>query len=214
MVDLTGQKFGRLTAIKPTEKRCGHCIGWECHCDCGNRCIVGSAMLRIGNTQSCGCLHKEGLAKRNTKHGMSRTKMYWTWGDMVSRCKNLQHHAYKNYGGRGISVCDRWLKFENFLKDMGEKPNPMLTLERINNDNNYEPKNCKWATRKEQRNNQRDSKNQKWFFAYNKNTGEWDEDNNQYEFAKRHFLHTSGVGRCCRGKQKQTMGWIFKYLEV
>ncbi len=102
--------------------------------------------LKSGNTKACGCLHKT--------HGMSEHPLYSVWGQMKERCQKPTNQAYKNYGGRGISVCERWESFENFLFDIGIPPKG-LTLERMDNDGNYEPGNCKWATRSEQRANQR-----------------------------------------------------------
>jgi len=129
---------------------------------------------------------------------------------MKARCLNPKSHAYKNYGGRGIKVCDKWLKsFSVFLKDMGEKPGG-LTLERINNNGNYEPENCKWASWLEQEGNKRDMK---WFCALNKKTGEIYKKNNQCEFARQHGLCNVCISRCLRGNQSSHRGWIFNFIK-
>jgi hypothetical protein len=119
-------------------------------CSCGNEVKALGGNIRRGLTKSCGCLRDE----NRIKHGMWGTPTYWVWHSMLDRCRNSEHKSYKNYGGRGVKVCDRWFKFENFLADMGEQPKD-LTLDRRNNDGNYEPRNCRWITQKEQCRNRR-----------------------------------------------------------
>ena len=152
LIDLTGRKFGRLTVISRGDNTKNKRIRWHCQCDCGGDALVVGAHLKNGNTQSCGCIHKKGLVERQTSHGMSETAEYATWMHMKQRCDNISDKDYKDYGGRGIEVCDRWRKFENFYEDMGPRPKG-ASINRINNDGNYEPGNCEWAGGKDQARN-------------------------------------------------------------
>ncbi len=151
-LDIAGKRFGMLVAIKRLEpiKRNSR---WECKCDCGKIEPVWQSGLACGDAKSCGC----NIRKSRITHGKSRTKIHALWRGMIRRCSNPKDSNYKNYGGRGISVCERWKTFQNFYVDMGERPEGM-SLERINNDAGYSPENCKWATWKEQQNNKRCSR--------------------------------------------------------
>lgn len=152
--DITGQRFGRLLVIGISKRRLTGKTMWSCKCDCGVRVVVRVASLRTGHSRSCGCLARE-LA---SSHGLSRTKEHVAWAAMKGRCQNPRNRAYADYGGRGIIVCDRWSEsFENFLADMGPSPSLDHSIDREEVDGNYEPGNCRWATREEQGSNKRNT---------------------------------------------------------
>jgi len=147
-------KDSRLTPVKPIEIiHKGNRKYCFCDCLCGTRKLIRIDSLNNGESKSCGCLHREAV----TKHGMKKTKIYHVWAIMLDRCNNPHSIKYPNYGGRGIKVCDRWLKFENFFTDMGDKPSEEYSLDRINNDGDYTKDNCRWATNKEQSRNKRNN---------------------------------------------------------
>jgi hypothetical protein len=162
ILDITGQRFGRLTAIAYQRNR-----HWLFQCDCGEMKIIDGRNVCKGDTRSCGCLRKEvlrnriftheqreALIKRNTVHGLRHHPAYDRWRQMLARCHDPEHKRFSDYGGRGIVVCARWHMLENFIEGMGDLPKG-LTIERVDNDGNYELMNCKWATYTEQNNNHR-----------------------------------------------------------
>lgn len=155
LIDLTGQKFGRLTVVERAEDYVGKSgnrkVRWLCKCECGKEAIIRGCDLKDGHTKSCGCDPK----RHNKKHGLGGTRLYSTWNGMKRRCSNPNDKEYKNYGGRGVKVCDEWIddftKFYNWAVSHGYDDN--LTIDRIDVNGNYEPSNCRWVTMKTQQNN-------------------------------------------------------------
>ena len=166
MIDMTNQRFGRLVAksfihgrLASGESR----VYWKCKCDCGNACTVAAGSLRSGNTKSCGCYCRDSAKRRMLTHGdninRSTTPEYNAWASAKARCENERHPKYPSYGARGIKMCDRWKEnYVAFLEDMGRRPSPSLSIDRIDNDDDYEPGNCRWAMPIEQGNNRRNNR--------------------------------------------------------
>lgn len=158
-VDLTGRRFGRLFVVENVGKDKFEKHRWLCVCDCGNTKIVTGNCLCSGMTSSCGCIRIENTIKAKTTHGLSKTRLYNIWGEIVQRCTNAKCKQYKNYGGRGIKMCDEWRwNFESFYEwSINNGYHNDLTIDRINNDGNYEPDNCRWTTIIVQANNKRNN---------------------------------------------------------
>lgn len=155
LIDLTGERFGRLTVIKRVENDKSFGSKWLCKCDCGNECVVFSNNLRRGNTTSCGCVAIES----RTTHNKWGTKVYRTYDHMKQRCYNPNSNGYKYWGGRGIKICDEWLNsfdaFYNYVSKLPHYGEEGRSIDRINNDGDYEPNNVRWATKSEQNANKR-----------------------------------------------------------
>lgn len=146
--NLTGLVFYRVTVLGIANEKSKHGnMRYRCVCKCGTQFTTNGSSLSRGLTKSCGCLVLDRSSEVHFRHGKSRTSIHNIWSSMIARCKYASQQNYKYYGGRGISVCDRWLVFENFLEDMGDRPSSDHSIDRINSDGNYEPTNCRWATR-------------------------------------------------------------------
>ena len=192
--DLTGQKFGRLKILKlaykkiRNDKKSSRCY-WLCQCDCGNTSIVLTDLLKSGHTQSCGCIAKEKRLKALTKHNLSNTRLYNIWCGIKSRCYNKNFIEYKNYGGRGITICNEWKNdFQNFYDwSMTNGYTDDLSIDRIDVNGNYEASNCRWVTQKQQCRNMRKSH----YLTYNNETltvAEWAE--------KLNIKYSTLIARC------------------
>jgi len=160
LIDLTGEQFGRLVVLRYAGKNNNGRTQWLCKCNCENEKIIVGYHLKSGDTKSCGCLRVEKTIKRLTKHGHSTraktSKTYRSWYSIIQRCTNPNNKDYHSYGGRGITICKRWMKFENFLKDMGEMPKGHQ-IDRVNNDKGYCRSNCRLVTSKINNRNKRNN---------------------------------------------------------
>ena len=170
LIDLTGKRFGKLVVIERAKDHVSssgqHRVAWLCQCDCGNQKIIVGKELRYNNTKSCGCLAKSLSSKRLKTHGLTKHRTYSILTNMHERCCNKEDKRYKDYGGRGIKLCDEWNRdivgsvnaIKNFYQwSLNNGYREDLSIDRINNDGNYKPSNCRWATQKEQQNNKRNN---------------------------------------------------------
>lgn len=207
-----GKVYGRLSVVAYVGLNKDKKATWDCICVCGNHTIVSGKSLRSGNTVSCGCYGKD----RVTKHGLCYTTLYRVWSDMKQRCYNLNNKHYKDYGGRGITVCDRWKNsFENFYADMGASYENHLStcsttqIDRENNFLGYCPENCKWSTAVENANNTRLLR---YFVAISPGGTKYTASS-QSLFAMQHDLKAYGINHCLNNRQATHGGWQFKYKE-
>ena len=208
-IDVTGQKFGKLTAIKVIG-RIKKEIKWLCLCDCGEEVITVASALRLGRVVSCKECKKNRAKKLFTTHGHTSngkfSTTYSSWSSMISRGTNKNRPNSKNYVGRGIIVCDRWLgSFENFLEDMGEKPKG-TSIDRVDNDGIYEPNNCVWSNRKTQARNRRSNRQ---IMCIQNNTIY----DTIAEAAEKLMIHRNCISDVLNGRQQHTRGYVFIYLD-
>lgn len=209
-VDRTGKRYGRLTAIRHVGKQ-----NWLCRCDCGKEVVVDGRNLTCGHTKSCGCLKLERARERNTTHGCSKSRLYRIWKGMRKRCLNENEPAYKNYGGRGIKICDEWLDdyqaFRNWAMENGydeNAPYGECTIDRIDVNGNYEPGNCRFITLGEQSRNTRHCRQVEVVDSNNDVIATY---GTVTEAVEQTGISKSSIYRTCTGRQKSTHGLRMRY---
>ena len=202
------------TLINKLDRKCGGNRYGLFRCYCGETFEALMSLVKNGQIKSCGCFRRETASRNFTKHGHTKNKtttpVYRTWQSMIKRCTCSKSNRFHRYGGRGIKVCQRWMKFENFLQDMGKRPSIDYSIERIDNDRNYEPSNCKWILKSEQALNTR---NLKWFSVFKKSdgsfVGKW---NNQHQCARDLGIGNTGISMNLHGKLPHYYGFTFKWV--
>lgn len=216
MIYIKGKRFGRLIVLQRAPNHNGR-KAWGCKCDCGNLCVVTDKNLKSGTTKSCGCLRLDRMSDSHYIHGESggrfageRTRLYRCWVNMKSRCYNKNVRSYRDYGAKGITVCDEWHDFNNFSKwARSNGYSDDLTIERKDPNRGYSPDNCEWITLGE--NSKRAHQRQCW--GKNLNTGEYVEFTCIRDFAGQRGLSYSCIDRVLHGKNKTHKDWIFGYLD-
>lgn len=210
--NMVGQRYGKLVVLEEATLEQSREAYWSCQCDCGENTVVRGSNLRNGNTKSCGCARAEISRAINTRHGHARDKNmspeYKSWLSMKDRCFNTGNKKYHRYGNRGITICKEWMNsFEQFYKDMGPRPSPKHSIDRIDNNGNYEPDNCRWATSQQQANNKIHPTRISVRAIFN--DGSYKDYESIGIAAKDGFLHPC-ISNCINGKQKTHRGakWI------
>lgn len=211
LIDLTGHRYGRLTVLRMAPRVKGRGVEWVCKCDCGKETVVKANSLRQGNTKSCGCLHREILIRRNRKHGRAargnKSRLYGIWSRMRQRCSDPGTEDYERYGGRGITVCEEWQDFQAFHDwACANGYRDDFSIERIDNDGDYEPDNCKWIPMERQARNKRNN-HLVSFQGKTKTLAEWAEetgiDSSLLRYRLKHWSVEEALNKDIRGRKHE-----------